>query len=248
MAAPLSAALLQDRKAEISAYLDFLDLAVQTNVALTVLGHGGATLYPLSKDLTHTLKANTYLLLYAAVEATMTMALQDIHDVLTMQRPELDSLHDALFLHVLQRFRDTGNQIPLPAKPPGSALIVKHWLDEYAKQVNSKKGHPLFSGNLDSRKIIEIGEKYGFATQNNRAGMSDKSLFTAKNNRNDLTHGSTSFKDLGQSLAAPDLRRDAEALIACLENVVQAVAEYLAGQQYLAISPPVVPALPQSQV
>lgn len=236
MAAALSRAVLSERTAEIFAYLRFLNQAVRTGAAL--VNSSDPIPKQLSKDLTHTLKANTYLLLYNIVEATMTQAIADIHRTIDAKLPELDHLHPALFLHVLRRFRSGTYELANAPAVPGAQLLVRMWLDDYAKQIKAGGSNPLFSGNVDSRKIIEIGEKYGFATESDHH-LRERSLQTTKVKRNELAHGSTSFRDCGQALSVPTLVSEAVALIRCLRRVVLAIEDYLVSQRYLKPLPPV---------
>jgi hypothetical protein len=241
MTASLSRAVLAERTAEIFTYLRFLKQVVSSGAA--IISTGAPDPVSLSKDLTHTLKANTYLLLYNIVEATMTQAIADIHRTLDAKLPELDHLHPALLLHVLRRFRSSSADLTHIPAVPGAQLMVRMWLDDYAKQVSAGGANPLFSGNVDSRKIIEIGEKYGFAAESDHH-LRERSLQTARIKRNELAHGSTSFRDCGQALSVPTLTREAVALIRCLRRVVNAVETYLVGQRFLKPLPPAVAPAP----
>jgi len=229
MAAPLSRAVLRERTSEIFTYLRFLDQSVQNGAAIVCTGSAPTLL---SKDLTHTLKANTYLLLYNIVEATMTQAIADIHNALDANLPELDHLQPALFSHVLRRFRASTFDFSSVSATHGGQLMVRLWLDDYANQIKAGGSNPLFSGNVDSRKIIEIGAKYGFASETDRH-LRDNSLQTAKLKRNELAHGSTSFRDCGQALSVATLKSEAVALIRCLRRVVSAIEDYLLARRYL---------------
>jgi hypothetical protein len=246
MAAPLSRAVLRERTAEIFAYLRFLNQSVQTGAAIVCAGKSPPM--PLSKDLTHTLKANTYLLLYNIVEATMTQAIADIHNALDANLPELDHLQPALFSHVLRRFRASTFELGSVSAAHGGQLMVRLWLDDYANQIKTGGNNPLFSGNVDSRKIIEIGAKYGFASEADKH-LRERSLQTTKLKRNELAHGSTSFRDCGQGLSTATLTSEAVALIRCLRRVVSAVEDYLIARRYLRPQlPGAVPAPLQPQV
>ena len=71
MSAPtaVTRSLLRERAHEVVAYVRFLRVAVERDA--TVTATPGQRL-AINKNLTHTLKANLYLLLYSTVEACMT--------------------------------------------------------------------------------------------------------------------------------------------------------------------------------
>ena len=67
--------MLRERAHEVVAYVRFLRVAVERDA--TVTATPGQRL-AINKNLTHTLKANLYLLLYSTVEACMTQLVEDM--------------------------------------------------------------------------------------------------------------------------------------------------------------------------
>lgn len=145
---PLTHSLFVERRDEVFAYLRFLrsTLAKDSKICLP---HAGREIhFATNKDLTHTLKANTYLLLYSVVEATLTQAMNEIHAAILESGAELDELQPRLFLQVLRRFKasKTDATIDNTSTPSGKSLI-QFWLDDYEKLDKENKNY-LFSGNL----------------------------------------------------------------------------------------------------
>ena len=60
----LSQDLLRSRRKEVTGYLRFLEKTLKTNAAIQ---SSGTAPLPLELELTHTLKANSYLLLYNTI-------------------------------------------------------------------------------------------------------------------------------------------------------------------------------------
>lgn len=232
---PVTHKLFVERRQEVFAYLRFLRAALARDSAIHFAGQSRKFEFSTNKELTHTLKANTYLLLYSVVEATLTQAMEEIHGAIVASGAELDQLHPRLFLQVLRRFKlsKTDADDKNTVVPAGRSLI-DFWLRDYEKQDKENRNY-LFSGNIDGRKICEIGASYGFASD----GVDDDqhlrhgSLVTAKNKRNILTHGELSFRDCGRGLAQHGIEEDAVNLLRCVRALIRTVDAYLAERRYL---------------
>lgn len=232
---PVTHKLYLERREEVFAYLRFLRAALERGSEIRYEDQHRPFEFSTNKDLTHTLKANTYLLLYSLVEATLTQAMEEIHEAIRTSGAELDKLHPKLFLHVLRRFKHskTDPDDKNTTIPSGKSLI-EFWLTDYEKQEKANKNY-LFSGNIDSEKICEIGARYGFATGDKAADghLRDGSLSKAKDKRNALAHGEMSFSDCGRTLARQDVEKDAISLLRCLRSFIRTVDKYLGDRGFL---------------
>lgn len=228
-------ALLNERSAEIIGYLRFIKKIISDNA--TLFNPATNNQIPISKDLTHTLKANGYLLLYNVVEATMTTAIEDIHaaierDWASNSDITLDRMNPKLFERVLSRFRAGKSSDLSAAAPVAGRWLIKYWLDDHAKLVKENK-NPLASGNLDGRKILEMAEIYGFDSFGRVSAMKHKGMHMAKQKRNDLAHGKTSFLDCGKDIGLEDLISDSVGVLRCLRHHVQAIQIFISERGYL---------------
>lgn len=231
LVSPLSSrVLLTERTKEIFEYIKFLRIVLSTNASLHIPVDDKKIL--ISKELTHTLKANGYLLLYNVVEATMTQAIEDIHTTIETRINELDSIlvlddmNPSLYAHILRRFKVGKEHIDNDVTPLSGRLIVKYWLRDHATLVKANQ-NPLFSGNIDGRKIFEVAQKYGYASFGVEGRLTNNSLLIAKINRNKLAHGEISFMDCGKSISAPDLIKDAIGVIRCLRHNLFAIESFI---------------------
>lgn len=230
MVTEASEAHLQVRKEEIEGYLIFLKACISKNAKLVY--QGGELV--LSLDVTHALKSNAYLLLYSAVESTMVQLMEEVHDALEAAKNlELDRLHPALCLHILRNLKEVStdfseNDLPTPI---GKSMLTL-WLKDYKKKIQPNKAHPLFNGNVDSKIIVKIAQQYGFCPQDDST-IRHPSLLTAKQRRNRLAHGSTSFTDMGKDLSYEQIEQDAEDILSTLKHLIATVNQYLASQAFL---------------
>jgi hypothetical protein len=234
--------LLVERSKEILDYLKFLKVILDKGAYFQTLNQ--QTPIPVKKELTHTLKANGYLLLYNVVEATMTQAVADIHGAidghLSISGSELvvDDMNPGLYTHILRRFKQGREDVNNTVTPPAGRLIVKYWLRDHEKLVKANK-NPLFSGNIDGLKIFEIAQKYGYSDFGTESRLKHKSLFTTKIKRNLLAHGEASFMDCGKDISLPDLTTDAIGVIRCLRHNLSAIEQFIEQAGYTSNAYPV---------
>lgn len=233
----LSKDLLQSRRKEVMGYLRFLGKALETNAALQA---PGSAPMPLKLDLTHTLKANAYLLLYNTVEAVMSQLMAEIHDEVKSSNVCLDDLNPNLYLEVIRSLKKGVEDIAESFEHPSGRPFVDYWLRDYNKRVQDNR-NPHFSGNIDGKRIKAIGRIYGFASgdEANDAKLTHAALLKAKNHRNTLAHGEKSFKDLGMWMSFQQVRDDAIATLRTLSNIRVAVDGYLLTHGYRRVNPQV---------
>ena len=149
---PVTHKLYLERREEVFAYLRFLRSALERGSEIRFDGQRRPFEFSTNKELTHTLKANTYLLLYSLVEATLTQAMDEIHEAIRASEVELDQLHPRLFLHVLRRFKESKTDPDEKnATTPSGRSLIEFWLSDYEKRNKLNKNY-LFSGNIDSEK------------------------------------------------------------------------------------------------
>lgn len=230
MKTALTQDLLKSRRKEVMGYLRFLERALATQAKLE---SPGLEPLPLELELTHTLKANTYLLLYNTVEAVMGQLVTEIHEDIKACGLGVDDLTTPLYVEVIRALkRGEENITDIFAHPSGQSMVA-YWLRNYEKKVLVNR-NPLFSGNIDGRLILSIGEMYGFTTEfaANRAKLTHPALQKTKNHRNTLAHGERSFTDLGRGFSYSQVRDDAVAALRTLVRVRIEVDSYLTVQGY----------------
>lgn len=237
---PLTYALLNDRSVEVTAYLEFLKVAVERRAKI-VAKDGDLTL-ELSHELTHTLKANLVLLLYSAMEATLIQLLDEMHDAIKANCTSVDNLNAQLLRVVLKTVKRDANEKVLSSIAPLHNSLFEFWIKDWEDRSSGKdKRVDGISGSVDSMVFYQQLAKFGVVppTENGRApaDLSDYTLQKVKNKRNELAHGEKSFTDLGRDLAAEDLESDSSKVFENLRKIADAVDRYLLDQRYLASQP-----------
>lgn len=239
--------LFNERRAEIEAYFDFLaDIIDHRASLLFPVPRGGneddRVEKPVHIDLSHTLKANGFLLLYNLVEASIGSAIEEIHATIAADAGlGADALIDPLTSNALGRFRAGAMTITQHCMHPVSQTVLRYWLDDHQRSIANNK-NPLFSGNIDAKKVREVAEDYGFSHRTSRAAKGGKRLLDVKSKRNALAHGKVAFKACGQSLAMPELQEIKTEVIRYLDEILANIETYLSAQTYLRVAP--IPAPP----
>lgn len=232
--------LFDERSLEIHLYFDLLDDLIDKEARLIFplpLNSPPETKpqeKSLPKDLTHTLKANGMLLLYNLVEATMTSAIEDIHNEIEANNDiGIDDLTEPLRRRAIERFRPTTEELATHLSHPLSQSMLRHWIDDHRKSAKREK-NPLFSGNIDARMIREIAAMYGFsANTNSEKTQNGGNLVKVKKKRNELAHGSLAFKECGRELSFDELIRIKDEVIYYLGDILKNIETYLYELQYL---------------
>lgn len=256
----LSRSILNERTIEIKLYLDFLKTIINKDAKLliktekitinnnTVFTKTKRRSISIEKDLSHTLKANAYLLLYNAIEAVCSNSFTDIHDSVEKDLKKeksdfsVEKMNINLIEQVLKRFKASNNinYALLQTQPKTGIWLVEQWLEDHKTEVARQK-NPLMSGNLDSKQMRELAEKYGFNSYGKLMMPKNKGPKNAKEKRNNLAHGHQSFTDCGRSLTYQDVARDAIGVIIYLRRYVRAVEKYIQQKGYLAQPPALAP-------
>lgn len=242
----LSRNILNERTKEIKLYIHFLKCVIVKNAKLQIQEEQISI--PINRDLGHTLKANGYLLLYNAIEAVCSNSFIDIHQSVENELKNessdisVEKMNIKLIQQVLKRFKASGNvDYALLDNPPKTGTwLIEQWIEDHKKEV-SKQKNPLMSGNLDSKQMRELAEKYGFNTFGNLMMPRNEGPKKAKENRNNLAHGHQSFADCGRELTYQDVARDAVGVIVYLRRYVCAVEKYIQQKGYLAQPPALAP-------
>lgn len=234
---PLTYDLLNQRNTEISAYIEFLKVAVERPAVLRA--KNGELELHLTLDLTHTLKANLVLLLYSAMEAALIQLLDEMHNAIGINCSSADDLNGQLLRLVMRTVKkDHKEAALLPGKPLHESLFT-YWISDWKERPPGKeKRVDGISGSVDSLIFYQQLKKFGVVnkTDNDRppVHLTNPALQQVKNKRNELAHGEKSFTDLGRDLAVPTLESDSSAVFETLGKIASEVDSYLKGRRYLA--------------
>lgn len=180
----------------------------------------------IDEDLHKTLKATLFLLLYNLIESTMRSGIEKIYDKMETEQSNYNQLTNVIKKRILQ---DIKSHISVEDLHAYANICIEREIIKV-----SFKSEKLFSGNIDGRKIKEVSEEFGFSCRTNAKQTSDgKHLLTVKTNRNNLAHGLSSFREVGQNYSIEDLYKIMDQTINYLSEILNNIKIYLDEQKYL---------------
>lgn len=235
MAQMTSRLLFDERMEDINDYLSFVELLISKRPNLVYQDENNINVaQEVERDITHILKANAYIILYNLIEATISNAIEDIHTVFTN---DTSLCVDTVILNLTKiAFKniDTKTMSEIDFSNDNvSKTIFKTWLAAHKKLVDANK-NPLFSGNVDARKIREVADKYGFsfATDEGKT-RNGATLVSIKTARNSLAHGSESFRSKGQNASIDEIIKMKDEVFHYLNCILQNIENYLDNKDYV---------------
>lgn len=235
MAQMTSRLLFDERMEDINDYLSFVELLINKKPNLIYKNEGGGdVVQDVDLDITHILKANAYIILYNLIEATISNAIEDIHNVFAS---DVNLCVDTVTLNLTKiAFKniDTKTMSEIDFSNDNvSKTIFKTWLAAHKKLVEANK-NPLFSGNVDARKIREVADKYGFSYETDEGKTRNGStLVSIKTARNSLAHGAESFRSKGQNASIDEIITMKDEVFNYLNCILQNIEKYLDDKVYV---------------
>lgn len=225
-----------ERRSEIETYFEFLESIITyraklvRNMPKKAGLDVGKKVIDISLDLSHTLKANGFLLLYNMVEATLLSAIEEIHDSICADRTlGADELVETLARQAIGRV----NSKDLPLTSPLSKSILQHWINDHKQNIDQHK-NSLFSGNVDAKVIKGLAKIYGFSAEaKGRAAKNGTNLIKVRIKRNELAHGKISFKDCGRDIVLEELIQIKSEVISYLEQILVNIEHYINNKSYI---------------
>ncbi|MCP1606036.1 MAE_28990/MAE_18760 family HEPN-like nuclease [Pseudomonas citronellolis] len=226
--------LFRQRCAEVRRYIEFIEV-IANNRSVALAGEVDGSIVPiegaeLSRELTKTLRANAYLLLYNLVEATMTNAIDAIHKAVDGDNLGFDQLSGNLQSIALSHFKRAIKD------GHSSALDGRVHPIEIAMTRLGYDREKIFSGNVDCAEIKSAAKKYGFETAdpNLNGRQTLRQLRDVKDKRNALAHGRLSFEQCGQDTSPEYLSKVYYQTNVYLRSVLWSISSYLRGKKYAA--------------
>ena len=179
-----------------------------------------------------TIKASIIILLYNAIESTITKCLHKIHEVLKANHLRYDQCNEQLKKTIMVYYKYAESK----CENTHESVIYSMAAMDFVRGVATfslsydemSRHYPLYSGNLDSMAIKKIFEKYGISF-----GERTSELQTIKTLRNKLAHGEASFEEVGREISSQQIGIMIEKTFEYLEQATQKVKEYLEQEEYL---------------
>ena len=147
------------------------------------------------------LKSSLILMLYNAVEGTMSNLLTELFDNINSRNISINnlpkSLQETIYKFYLKKIGDSVEKLKNFNNYNDIEICDISYLEinKYLK---------LFSGNLDSRSIKKLSLKLGIILSDK---MNEPTLLQVKNIRNQLAHGETRFGNICQDITLEESKK-----------------------------------------
>lgn len=167
------------------------------------------------------LKSSLVLMIYNAVEGTISNLLVELFDIICQNKLQIGKLPKNLQMTIFTYYAKKIGQDPQKLKNLyycDSAQLCSLSYLEINKYLN------LFSGNLDSRSIRKISSKVGINLPN---GIDEPLLLNVKNFRNKLAHGETTFRNTCQDITLGEIEKISKCVEQYLEKVISSYEYFL---------------------
>jgi len=187
----------------------------------------------LFEDRLNILRAGSFLILYNLIESATRSAIEAIHDQIRVTGVPFRELRRTIRREVIKGFKKRGNpdihqdMLDVPLELVTAALDVEDH----------------FSGNIDSRRIRDMADIYGFSTDSDTSlTHGGAELLTVKNIRNDLAHGLKTYEEIGRDYPIKRLLEISIRTGAYTAAILSNITQYLDAQEFRDVPPTIVAA------
>lgn len=177
------------------------------------------------------MKANIIMMLYNAVESTVSQCLEKVHDRINANNLKYEDLSDDIKKLIAVYY---GHSIDQANNVDNAMEYVLRFSDFINGNVNISisyeeltKKYQMYSGNLDTREILNVLKKYGINFEQRCS-----ELKTIKDYRNKLAHGEESFEEIGRTLSVQQLQEMENRTFEYLETMITEITKYLDEEKF----------------
>ncbi|MGE4457292.1 MAG: MAE_28990/MAE_18760 family HEPN-like nuclease [Arcobacteraceae bacterium] len=217
----------EQRKKEIENYFSFLEILDKDETVLKYVKNGNYTEEEISKDIQRILIANSFLILYNLIEATIRNSIVEIYDKIQEDEITYNNLSQSLrkiWIKNKTKNLKEGN-FNINTLHNNVENIITNVIDN--EIVLLTKDDIDISGNIDADKIRNLAKEIGFNKTSNGSN-----LVTIKNKRNGLAHGNHTFYDVGKDFTVNDISLFKNETFLYLTDVIANIEKFINEKKY----------------
>lgn len=219
----------ESRVKEIDIYFDFISDIIINKAELLFPKKAKNKYKPIDSELTKILKANAFLLLYNLVESSVKKSIEEIYNSLNKENAKYRVVTDEIKKKWIEiNYKNFKGQTFVAEKIFATISTLED--DIINMTFNAAK---TINGNVDSRKIREFSEIYGFSSKTHHTANDGNKLYVVKSKRNDLAHGTISFCDCGKEYSIDDVLLIKKQVITYVRGILKNVSKYIDDKKYL---------------
>ncbi|MDX4061710.1 MAE_28990/MAE_18760 family HEPN-like nuclease [Aliarcobacter skirrowii] len=215
------------RKKEIEDYFSFLDILDKETTFLKYMKDTQYVEEEISKDIQRILIANSFLILYNLIEATIRNSIVEIYEKIQEDGITYNDLSQNLkkiWIKNKTKNLKEGN-FNVNTLQTNVESIINNVIDN--EIVLLTKDDIDISGNIDAEKIRTLAKEIGFDKTSNGSN-----LVTIKNKRNGLAHGNFTFYDVGKDFTVGDIQSFKSETFSYLQDVITNIEKFINEKKY----------------
>ncbi len=218
----------EKRKEEIENYFKFLKIFDDDNTKLQYLSNGGEVVTErINTEFQITLIANSFLILYNLIEATVRNSIIEIYNKVEEDEITYETLSENLkkiwIKQKANKLRENNYKQD----------TLREYISEIANDILNEeiikldKNNIDISGNLDAQKIRDLADSIGFQKTAN-----GRNLVSIKEKRNRLAHGEHTFYDVGKDYTVNEIDNFKNETFDYLADVISNIENYISSNNY----------------
>lgn len=184
-------------------------------------------------------KAGIVLMLYNAVESTITKCITRIHQELIDSSLTFDDCNDAIQKLIVVYYENAKNKSnDIHAQVPHIIAFHNYLTGQHTFDLTYDKlseNYTLYSGNLDAKAVRGVLTEYGI-NADDFENLKVSELQTIKKFRNQLAHGEKSFQEVGNDITIQRLDQMIKKTQDFLNAVIDVVNHYISNQEFKRVS------------
>lgn len=220
----------EQRKKEIENYFSFLDTLDKETTFLKHIKDSQIIEEVISKDIQRILIANSFLILYNLIEATIRNSIVEIYEKIQEDSITYNDLSQNLkkiWIKNKTKNLKEGN-FNINTLQTNVESIINNVIDN--EIVLLTKEDIDISGNIDADKIRTLAKEIGFDKASNERNGTN--LVTIKNKRNGLAHGNHTFYDVGKDFTVKDITTFKDETFLYLLDVITNIEKFINEKKY----------------
>jgi len=217
----------EQRKKEVENYFSFLNILDKETTLLKHVKDGQTIEESISRDTQRILIANSFLILYNLIEATIRNSIVEIYDKIQEDEVTYNKLSQSLkkiWIKSKTKNLKEGN-FNINTLQSNVESIISNVIDN--EIVLLTKDDIEISGNIDADKIRTLAKEIGFDKTSNGSN-----LVTIKNKRNGLAHGNHTFYDVGKDFTVNDISLFKDETFLYLTDVITNIEKFITEKKY----------------
>lgn len=217
----------EKRKNEVEEYFSFLSILDKETTFLKYLKNEQIIEEEISKNTQRILIANSFLILYNLIEATIRNSIVEIYDKIQEDEISYNQLSQSLkkiWIKSKTKNLKEGN-FNINTLQGNVESIISNVIDNEIVLLTQEDID--ISGNIDADRIRTLAKEIGFDKTSNGSN-----LVTIKNKRNGLAHGNHTFYDVGKDFTVNDISLFKNETFLYLADVITNIEKFINEKKY----------------